>query len=78
MLRCSAVYLTGTYGATGGARANALPLPYFPDGERLRKKSEQARASEEKLCQIIGDHDQNIKTVTARIQQTQKEKIVTE
>ena len=28
MLRCSAVYLVGTYGATGGARANALPLPY--------------------------------------------------
>ena len=29
MLRCSAVYLTGTYGATGGARAFALPLPYY-------------------------------------------------
>ena len=28
MLRCSAVYLAGTYGATGGARAFALPLPY--------------------------------------------------
>ena len=23
-------YLTGMYGATGGARAMALPLPYFP------------------------------------------------
>ena len=30
MLRCSAVYLTGTYGATGGARVNTLPLPYYP------------------------------------------------
>ena len=29
MLRCSAVYLTGTYGATGGARAMALSLPYL-------------------------------------------------
>ena len=29
MLRCSAVYLTGTYGATGGARVNTLPLPYY-------------------------------------------------
>ncbi|MBR6219700.1 MAG: hypothetical protein IKQ80_03990, partial [Clostridia bacterium] len=29
MLRRSAVYLTGTYGAMGGARAMALPLPYF-------------------------------------------------
>jgi hypothetical protein len=24
-----AIYLTGTYGAMGGARANALPLPYY-------------------------------------------------
>ena len=29
MLRCSAVYLTGTYGAMGGARATTLPLPYW-------------------------------------------------
>ena len=29
MLRCSAVYLTGMYGAMGGARAIVLPLPYF-------------------------------------------------
>ena len=28
MLRCSAVYLTGTYGAMRGARVNALPLLY--------------------------------------------------
>ena len=28
MFRCSAVYQTGTYGAMGGARVNALPLPY--------------------------------------------------
>ena len=28
MLRCCAVYLTNMYGATGGAKAMALPLPY--------------------------------------------------
>ena len=38
MLRCSAVYLTGTYGAMGGARANALPLPYYAISVRITGK----------------------------------------
>ena len=39
MLRCSAVYLTGTYGATGGARVNTLPLPYWTERGELHEEA---------------------------------------
>jgi len=35
MVRCGAVYQTGTYGAMGGAMANALPLPNCLEMNRI-------------------------------------------